>query len=56
MQLGSVTFSNRQAFISGSGGQPPLNVETLGLIYSCNAISWRWQSVSGAGNDNLPVK
>lgn len=55
-QLESVTFANRAEFVAGSSSQPPLILETLDVFSSCNAISWRWVSVSGAGNDQMKVK
>ncbi|KAK5171751.1 uncharacterized protein LTR77_003387 [Saxophila tyrrhenica] len=53
---GSVTFASKADLIAGSTAQPPLILETLDIFWSCNAISWRWVSTSGAGNDVTPVK
>lgn len=55
-QEGSVTFSNKQDFITASSAQPPLILQTLDIFSSCNAISWRWISTQGAGDDQTPVK
>ena len=55
-QLGSATFNSTQAFIAGSGSQPPLYVTTLGYFAGCQEIAWRWQSTSGVGSDEYPVK
>lgn len=51
-----MTFSSKQAFITGSGSQPPLVLQTLDQFNSCNAISWRWISVTGTGNNVEKVK
>ena len=51
-----MTFSSKAAFISGSSAQPPLVLQTLDTFWSCSAISWRWISVSGTGNDQEKVK
>lgn len=56
MQEGSVTFARRDAFITGSTSQPPLVLQSLDIFWSCNAISWRWISVSGTGDDSTKVK
>jgi len=53
---GSVTFSSKQAFIAGSGSQPPLYLQTLDQFNSCNKISWRWISISGTGDNDEKVK
>jgi len=53
---GSVTFASRDAFISGSSSQPPLVLQSLDIFWSCSAISWRWISVSGTGDDSIKVK
>lgn len=51
-----MTFANKAAFISSSSAQPPLYVKTLDIFYSCNAISWRWITTSGTGNNKEAVK
>jgi hypothetical protein len=51
-----VTFANKQDFINSSSQQPPLILQSLDYFWSCNAISWRWISQKGAGNDQTPVK
>jgi hypothetical protein len=56
LQEGSVTFTSRSAFIAGSGSQPPLYLETLDILNSCNKIGWRWVSINGTGNNNEKVK
>jgi hypothetical protein len=55
-QIGGPTFVGRQAFIVGSGSQPPLLTDTLDVFWSCNKISWRWVSTSGAGDDAEAIK
>ena len=55
-QEGSVTFASRQDFITGSTSQPPLILQSLDQFNGCKAISWRWVSVSGTGDDSTPVK
>jgi hypothetical protein len=54
--FGSATFSGVDAFIAGSGSQPPLLVNTLGYFSSCSAINWRWQSYDGVGDNEIPIK
>jgi hypothetical protein len=56
LQEGSVTFSSRAAFIAGSGGQPPLFLQTLDIFNDCNKIAWRWISINGTGDDAEKVK
>jgi hypothetical protein len=31
-------------------------VDTFDTFSSCNKIAWRWITVSGAGDDSVPVK
>ena len=51
-----MTFANKADFISSSSAQPPLVLQTLDTFWSCRAISWRWISVSGTGDDSEKVK
>ena len=51
-----MTFSSKAAFISSSSQQPPLILKSLDFFWSCKAISWRWISQSGTGDDDIPVK
>jgi hypothetical protein len=44
LQLGSVTFASKKAFIKGQGSQPPFpSVTTLNILYTCHEITWRFQ-------------
>jgi hypothetical protein len=56
MQIEGPTFVGREAFIEGSGSQPPLFTETDDYFFSCNKISWRWHTTSGVGNDEISIK
>ena len=51
-----MTFASKADFINGSSQQPPLVLQSLDYFWSCNAISWRWISQSGTGDDSIPVK
>jgi len=53
---GTTTFTSRSTFISSSSQQPPLYLQTLDILNSCNKIAWRWISINGTGNNQEKVK
>ena len=51
-----MTFNGEQAFVQGSGSQPPLFLDVFEIFHDCTRIAWRWVTTSGAGDDAEPVR
>ena len=44
VQLGSVTFASRQAFIDQQVSEAPFpSVTTFNVYHTCNVVTWRYQ-------------
>lgn len=50
------TFSNREAFKTGQGQQPPINFEQLQMWHTCSSVTARWETTNTAPiSDVKPV-
>lgn len=55
-QIGDPAYGGRASLINSQFQTPPLpTVATLGIFYTCDQISWRWNA-SVTGNDTVAVK
>jgi hypothetical protein len=54
--LGAATFPSRKAFITGQGGQAPIDFTILDIWYNCDTVIMRWMTTApGSGPTALPA-
>lgn len=55
LQFGQPAYPSKQAYIDSQFQTPPLPVvNTLGVFYTCDKISWRWQA-TGIGSNQFEI-